>query len=103
MLVGGEPGIGKSRLTRVFREQLNQQDHLVIRYQCSPYHINSALYPIIDQLERAAEFTPEDSAERKLDKLEALLVGADAQIPGLASLFAALLSLPIDRYPALTE
>ena len=101
VLVGGEPGIGKSRLTRVLRERLGQESYTPLRYQCSPYHSNSALYPAIEQFERAAGFAREDSPNQKLDKLEALL-GSSAQISEVAPLFAAMLSLPVERYPALT-
>ena len=72
-----------------------------MRYQCSPFHLNSALYPIIEQIEFAAGFAREDTAEQKLDKLEAMLVGSQAQRAESAPLFAALLSLPTDRYPPL--
>ena len=101
VLVGGEPGIGKSRLTRVLRERLGEERYTALRYQCSPYHMNSALYPVIDQLERAAGFTREDAPQQKLDKLEALLAGSEAQVAEMAPLFAAMLSLPVDRYPPL--
>ena len=101
VLVGGEPGIGKSRLTRVLRERLGQEPHMVLRYQCSPYHVNSALYPAIEQFERAAGFTREDSADQKLDKLEAVLARSEQRVAESAPLFAALLSLPTERYPML--
>ena len=101
VLVGGEPGIGKSRLTRVLRERLGQEQYLVLRYQCSPYHVNSALYPIIEQFERAAGFTREDTPEQKLNKLEVVLVGSDDQVAEMAPLFAGMLSLPVERYPPL--
>ena len=101
VLVGGEPGIGKSRLTRVLRERLGQEPHKVLRYQCSPFHINSALYPAIEQFERAAGFTREDSAEQKLDKLEGVLAGSAQRVSESAPLFAALLCLPTERYPPL--
>ena len=101
VLVGGEPGIGKSRLTRVLRERLGQERYLVLRYQCSPYNLNSALYPAIEQFERAAGFTREDTPEQKLDKMQALLAGSEQQVAEAAPLFAALLSLPVDRYPPL--
>ena len=100
VLVGGEPGIGKSRLTRALRERLEQARYTMLRYQCSPYHLNSALYPIIDQFERAAGFARDDTPEQKLDKLQAALTGSGpaAEFPPL---FAAMLSLPVDRYPPL--
>jgi class 3 adenylate cyclase len=101
VLVGGEPGIGKSRLTRVLRDRLSQDRYTVLRYQCSPYHVNSALYPIIEQLERASGFTREDSPEQRLDKLQAVLVGAEAELAESTPLLASLLSLPVDRYAPL--
>jgi predicted ATPase len=101
VLVGGEPGIGKSRLTRLLRERLGEQPYMALRYQCSPYHLPSALYPAIDQFERAAGFAREDRAEQKLDKLQAILAGSLRQVAESAPLFAALLSLPTARYPPL--
>jgi tetratricopeptide (TPR) repeat protein len=73
----------------------------VLRYQCSPFHVSSALHPVIDHLERAAGFGREDTPEHKLDKLQALLAGSEAQVAEAAPLFAALLSLPLERYPPL--
>ena len=73
VLLSGEPGIGKSRLAHALLERLADEPHTRLRYYCSPYHVNSALHPIIEQLERAAGFEPDDRPERKLDKLEALL------------------------------
>lgn len=101
VLVGGEPGIGKSRLTRVLRERLANERYTALRFQCSPYHVNSALYPAIEQFERAAGFTREDSAEQKLDKMEVVLAGDAREVAESAPLFAALLSLPTGRYPPL--
>ena len=98
VLVSGEPGIGKSRLTRVLTERLGQEQHMVLRYQCSPFHLHSALYPAIEQLERAARFSREDTPEQKLDKMQAVLAGRKEQIAESAPLFAALLSLPTERY-----
>ena len=100
VLVGGEAGIGKSRLCHVLRERL-AEPHTALRYQCSPHYTNSALYPVIEQFEFAAGFTRDDPPEQKLDKLEALLVGSAARIAESAPLIAALLSLPTHRYPPL--
>jgi predicted ATPase len=102
VLLSGEPGIGKSRLVRALRERLGDQPHTPLRYQCSPYHTSSALYPAIEQLERAAGFEREDTAEAKLAKMEALLAEGTRDVAAVAPLFAALLSIPTgDRYPPL--
>jgi predicted ATPase/class 3 adenylate cyclase len=102
VLITGEPGIGKSRLAAALAGRIAGKPHTRLRYQCSPYHTNSALRPFIDQLERAAGFKADDTSEQRLDKLEAVL-GTDAtRIAGVAALFAALLSIPFgERYPPL--
>jgi class 3 adenylate cyclase len=102
VLMAGEPGIGKSRLLRALREELRGEPHLALSHFCSPYHRNSALHPIITQLERAAGSAPEDAPEAKLAKLEALLGQATAQLDEALPLLAALLGIPSDeRFPAL--
>jgi class 3 adenylate cyclase/tetratricopeptide (TPR) repeat protein len=101
VLLEGEPGIGKSRITQVLRDRVADEPHVRLRYQCSPYYTNSAFYPIIDQLERAAEFGREDSTDVKLDKLEAALAQSTEEVTKIAPLLASMLSLPIDRYPPL--
>jgi class 3 adenylate cyclase len=73
VLISGEPGIGKSRITAALAERLDAEPHLRLRYFCSPYHQDSALFPFIDQLGRAAEFTRDDPPATRLEKLEALL------------------------------
>jgi hypothetical protein len=92
VLIYGEPGIGKSRLTAALSEHIGTWPHTRLRYFCSPHHRDSALYPFIAQLERAAGFTRDDGPEAKLDKLETLL-GPAAEI-GDISLLVELLSLP---------
>ena len=73
-----------------------------MRYQCSPYHTNSALRPFIAQLERAAGFKADDTSEQRLDKLEAVLAIGASRVQAVAPLFAALLSIPFgERYPPL--
>src|SRR5262249_26559958 len=73
VLVSGEPGIGKSRIAQTVLERLRGEPHTPLRLFCSPHHRDSALYPIITQLERAAGFRRDDADQRRLDKLEALL------------------------------
>jgi class 3 adenylate cyclase/predicted ATPase len=99
VLLSGEAGIGKSRLTAALIEYIATEPHTRLRYFCSPQHADSALYPIIGQMERAAGLTHADSSQVKLDKLDALLVQT-ATSKQDAALFAEVLSLPSDgRYP----
>jgi class 3 adenylate cyclase/predicted ATPase len=101
VLLSGEAGIGKSRLTAALLESLATEPHARLRYFCSPQHTNSALYPIIDQMERAAGLTHDDTPQGKLDKLDALLAQTSTPLED-ACLFAEMLSLPNDgRYTAL--
>ncbi|RDJ94207.1 hypothetical protein B4Q13_16260, partial [Lacticaseibacillus rhamnosus] len=76
VLTSGEPGIGKSRLAVALIERLHAEPHIRLRYFCSPYHQDSALFPFIDQLGRASGFAYDDPPVAKLGKLEALLSGA---------------------------
>jgi predicted ATPase len=101
VLLSGEAGIGKSRLTAALLEKLTTERHARLRYFCSPQRTDSALYPIIGQMERAAGFSHGDTTQAKLDKLEAALRQTSTSIQDTA-LFAEMLSLPNDgRYPAL--
>ena len=101
VLLSGEAGIGKSRLTAALLETLASEPHTRLRYFCSPQHTDSALYPIISQMERAAGFVHDDTAQAKLDKLDAVLAQTSTSVED-AALFAEMLSLPNDgRYPAL--
>jgi class 3 adenylate cyclase/predicted ATPase len=101
VLLAGEPGIGKSRVTAALLEHLADEAHTRLRYFCSPQHTDSALYPIIGQMERAAGLAHDDSPQARLDKLDALMAQTSTSIENVA-LFAEMLSLPNDgRYPAL--
>jgi class 3 adenylate cyclase len=101
VLLSGEPGIGKSRLTAALLERVSGEPHTRLRYFCSPQRTDSALYPIIGQMERAAGFTHDDTAQAKLDKLDAVLAQTSTSKQD-AALFAEMLSLPNNgRYPAL--
>jgi predicted ATPase len=101
VLLSGEPGIGKSRLTAALLERLAAEPYTQPRYFCSPQHTDSALYPIIGQMQRAAGLAYDDAPGARLDKLDALLAQTSTSIEH-AALLAEMLSLPNDgRYPAL--
>ena len=93
VLISGEPGIGKSRLTAALSEQVGNEPHTRLRYFCSPHHQDSALYPFIAQLEHAAGFVRDDAVEAKLGKLRALLAPGTRGDDDFA-LLSELLSLP---------
>ena len=101
VLLSGEAGIGKSRLTAALLESIASERHTRLRYFCSPQHTDSAFYPIISQMERAAGLTHNDTPQAKLDKLNAMLAQTSTSVQD-AALFAEMLSLPNDgRYPSL--
>ena len=102
VLISGEPGIGKSRIAQTILERLANDPHIRLRYFCSPHHQDSALYPSITQLERAAGFRREDTDEQRLSKLETVLAQATNDLRDVVPLMADLLSIPTgDRYPPL--
>ena len=101
VLLSGEAGIGKSRLTAALLERLASEPHTRLRYFCSPQHTDSAFYPIIGQMERAAGLAHDETPQAKLDKLDTLLAQTSTSKQD-AALFAEMLSIPNDgRYPAL--
>jgi predicted ATPase len=102
VLISGEPGIGKSRIAQTVMERISAEPHTRLRYFCSPHHQDSALYPSIAQLERAAGFRREDTADERLGKLESVLANAIPDLSETVTLLADLLSIPTgDRYPPL--
>jgi predicted ATPase len=102
VLLSGEPGIGKSRIVQELRDRLSDELYTRLSHYCSPYHTNSPLYPVIGLLERAAGFDRMDTAEPKLDKLEALLARSATDVQEATRLLAAVLAIPADhRYPPL--
>jgi class 3 adenylate cyclase/predicted ATPase len=102
VLLSGEAGIGKSRLTAALLESVASEPHTRLRYFCSPQHTDSALYPVIGQMARAAGLAHDDAAQATLDKLDVLLART-ATSQEDAALFAEMLSLASDgRYPVLT-
>ncbi|MFZ2138988.1 MAG: adenylate/guanylate cyclase domain-containing protein, partial [Xanthobacteraceae bacterium] len=101
VLLSGEAGIGKSRLTAALLESIAAEPHVRLRYFCSPQHTDSALYPIIGQMERATGLAHDDSPQARLDKLDALLVQTATSALD-AALFAEMLLLTNDgRYPTI--
>jgi class 3 adenylate cyclase/predicted ATPase len=102
VLLSGEPGIGKSRLVEVMRERIETEAALRVEFRCSPYHQNSAFYPIIDHLHRLLQFNQHDSAAERLGKLEQRLTAYQFPQADTIPLIAALLSLPHpEKYPVL--
>lgn len=120
VLLSGEPGIGKSRMVQMLKEHVRRGTFAkknsrvfsdswgevspIIECRCSPYHQNSALYPIIDMLQRVVlGFEREDSSDKKLSKLEDFLTSSGFSVEGYGTLFASFLSIPLshDRYPSL--
>ena len=102
-LIYGEPGIGKSRLAFAFQEKIKGDPHHWLLYQCSPHRNQTALYPVINQLECAAGFSVADNDEAKLDKLKVHLAPSSQDLTGDLALFAELLSVRCDAgLPALS-
>jgi predicted ATPase/class 3 adenylate cyclase len=101
VLLSGEAGIGKSSLVGGLRDYVRQQRLTRIAFRCSPYHTHSALYPIIDHVQRALDWQPDDPADTRLAKLEQALAGTSLPPEDAVPVLAALLSLPVPegRYP----
>src|SRR6185295_8002696 len=73
VLLSGEPGIGKSRLVQTLKEHVTAEGATRIEFRCSPYHQNSALYPVLEHLQRLLQFAPHDTSHTKLAKLQQTL------------------------------
>lgn len=102
IFVSGEAGIGKSRLIQVLAEKAVEKPHTLLWLQCSPYHQNSAFYPVIQRLSRGAGLSAADTAEEQLSKLEALLTENQEDVPSVCAVYAELLSLDtLGRYSKL--
>jgi class 3 adenylate cyclase len=104
VLISGEAGIGKSSLVTTVRHQVVQAGYTRLTFRCSPYHTNSALYPVIEHVQRVLQWQPGDTPATRLDKLERMLGGYCRPLEEVVPLYAALLSVPVPegRYAALT-
>jgi class 3 adenylate cyclase/tetratricopeptide (TPR) repeat protein len=103
--ISGVPGIGKSRLVHELEQWIGAEDHFSLRFQCLPHHTQSALFPVIQQIQRLAKVAPEDAAEVRLEKLRALLALTTDRVDKALPFIAELLSIPTEpRYapPGLT-
>ena len=99
VLLSGEPGIGKSRLVEALKDSFKHEGVSCLELRCSPYHQNSALYPVLEHLQRILQFQQTDSFEQKLEKLEQMLLHARLDHQETVPLLASLLSLPAATYP----
>jgi len=99
VLLSGEAGIGKSRISQALCEQVLAEFHCAVRYQCSPFHSNSALQPAIAYLERTCDIGPDDPAETRWAKLERWANGMAEAVRAGVPLLAALLALPARAHP----
>lgn len=102
VILTGEPGIGKSHIALALNERIQGESHITLRYFCSEHHTHSALFPFINQLERAAEFERGDSPQERLFKLDALLAQSTRN-PEHLTVLANLLALPVDDHYRLRD
>src|SRR5215471_10250319 len=102
VLLSGEAGIGKSRLVRVLTEHVADEGALWLTLRCSPYHTNSALYPVIEHLQRFLQWHRHETPAARLARLEQALQTVGLPLAEVVPLLAALLSLPVpEQYPPL--
>lgn len=103
VLLSGEPGIGKSRLVQTLKEQVTAEGATRLEFRCSPYHQNSAFYPLIEHLQRLLQFAPQETPQAKLAKLQQTLAQYRFPQADTLPLLASLLSLPHpEGYPPIT-
>jgi len=104
VMISGEPGIGKSRIVDRLLEKVSERRHTHLRYYGSPYHQQSGMHVILDQLERASGYARDDAPAIKLEKLETLFGLGSEDPTKAAAIFAPLLAIPTDgRYPPLPD
>ena len=94
VLLSGEPGIGKSRIVRALHERVAKEPHAFLMYSCSPLHQHTPLYPIAQQLQRAAAIDRDDAPDLRRTKLEAMLEATGPRDADVLSLMAELVAAP---------
>ena len=100
VLLSGEAGIGKSRILAALREGIGAETHVTMRYQCSPHHVNDALYPIARHISHFAGLVSGEPPARQLDKLDAMIAPTGLAADEIGPYLAALLSIPFEgRFP----
>jgi class 3 adenylate cyclase/predicted ATPase len=101
-MLSGEAGIGKSRILAMLRERLGGERHVVLRYQCSPHHVNDSFHPVIGQIRHAAGFVSGEPSSTRLDKLERMVESVGLPVEEIVPYMAAVLAIPTaGRYPPL--
>jgi class 3 adenylate cyclase/predicted ATPase len=102
VLLSGAAGLGKSSLVAALRAQVGREGYAHLTLRCSPYHTNSALYPVIEHLQQVLQLERTDPPETKLAKLEQGLQTCGLPREEVVPLFGALLAVPLpaERYPA---
>ncbi|HKM73561.1 MAG TPA: AAA family ATPase [Stellaceae bacterium] len=102
-LLSGEPGLGKSRLCEAMFSRIAAEPHAEIRLQCSPYHANSALYPVLRHLERTAGLAHDASPAVRRAHLARLfpdVTAAERAVTLLGPVLGLLDAAPADAAPA---
>jgi class 3 adenylate cyclase len=102
VLLSGEPGMGKSRIAAEVIKRLSGKDFNHLRFFCSPDHVDSALYPLLARIQRAADLRRDDAPDRVLEKLEALVPSSRGKSEAV-TLLADLLSIPVDGHGPLLK
>ncbi|MGB8447299.1 MAG: AAA family ATPase, partial [Pseudolabrys sp.] len=102
IVLSGIPGVGKSRLLHELKSHVQQEPHVLLHHQCSPYHSQSAFFPVIEQIEQAAQLTPLDGDADKIAKLTAYLSRSTESPTVPVLLIAKLLSIPAENHPELS-
>jgi class 3 adenylate cyclase/predicted ATPase len=103
VLLSGIAGVGKSRLIHELKSNVQHESRFLLTYQCSPYHSQSPFFPIIEQIELAAQLTPNDSDPDKFAKLKTYLPSSMDNRVESAALIARLLSISIEDQSELSK